>query len=198
MTPASARSGALRYRLRVELRGRWKAWLALAVAIGIAGGVAVAAAAGARRTQSAYPRFLDSVEVEDAIVGANVPEWISDGDNPFQREIERLPQVERSGRSPQLVTIVADTAEEAVKDQNSIGSLALLDGFGYAFGRPRLLAGRMPNRHRADEVLVNRPLRTRTTSRSGVGSGSGCSTRTRSTPRWPLDCRIRVRSTIPR
>jgi len=37
-------------RLRSELRIRWRAWLGLAVLIGLAGSAAAAAAAGARRT----------------------------------------------------------------------------------------------------------------------------------------------------
>ena len=41
-----------------ELRGRWLSWAALVLLVGLAGGVVLTAAAGARRTDSAYPRFL--------------------------------------------------------------------------------------------------------------------------------------------
>jgi hypothetical protein len=40
---------------RAELRRRWRAWLALALIVGAFAGVVEAAAAGARRTDSAYP-----------------------------------------------------------------------------------------------------------------------------------------------
>ena len=50
--------GAVWLRLRAELRQRWRGWLALAVLLGLIGGVAVTAEAGARRTDTAYSRFL--------------------------------------------------------------------------------------------------------------------------------------------
>jgi hypothetical protein len=45
---------------RAELRRRWRAWLALAliVIVGAFAGVVEAAAAGARRTDAAYPSLL--------------------------------------------------------------------------------------------------------------------------------------------
>jgi putative ABC transport system permease protein len=51
-------------RLRTELRSRWRAWFGLALIMGAFGGAIVAAAAGARRTDSVYPRFL---KAENAI-----------------------------------------------------------------------------------------------------------------------------------
>src|SRR5215471_17582497 len=53
-----AAMGAVWLRLRAELRRQWRAWLALAVLLGVIGGIALTAAAGARRTDTAYPRFL--------------------------------------------------------------------------------------------------------------------------------------------
>src|SRR5205085_10712734 len=44
---------AIWIRAMNELRARWRAWLAIALMLGIAGGVVMAAAAGARRTDSA-------------------------------------------------------------------------------------------------------------------------------------------------
>jgi hypothetical protein len=41
-----------------ELRAGWRTTFGLALLVGVVGGASVAAAAGARRTQSAYPRFL--------------------------------------------------------------------------------------------------------------------------------------------
>jgi len=42
------------YRLRIELRARWRAWAALALIVGLTGGAVLALAAGARRTDSSY------------------------------------------------------------------------------------------------------------------------------------------------
>ena len=144
------------YRLLVEARVRWKAWVGLALAIGLGSGIALAAAAGARRTESAYPRFLDSVEVEDAIVGVNPPGGSASEANRIQTEIEQLPQVERAGRMPQLMTAVAASAKDAPAEAaQNIGSLGLVGGVGYEFGRPKVVAGRMPLRDRTGEVLIN-------------------------------------------
>ena len=41
-----------------ELRARWRGWAVLVLLVGVAGGAVLTAAAGARRTDSAYPRFL--------------------------------------------------------------------------------------------------------------------------------------------
>jgi hypothetical protein len=44
--------------LRAGFRSGWRGWLALALLLGVISGVVLAAAAGARRTDSAYPRLL--------------------------------------------------------------------------------------------------------------------------------------------
>ncbi len=41
----------------VEVRGRWRALASLALLLGLVGGVVLGAAAGARRTDTAYPRL---------------------------------------------------------------------------------------------------------------------------------------------
>ena len=45
-------------RLRVELRARWRAWGVIAMLIGVAGAAVLTTAAGARRTDTAYGRYL--------------------------------------------------------------------------------------------------------------------------------------------
>src|SRR5215469_18713915 len=44
--------------LRADIRRRWPALLGLALLLGLIGGVVLTAAAGARRTDTAYPRLL--------------------------------------------------------------------------------------------------------------------------------------------
>ncbi len=46
------------YRLRRSFRRRSVGYLSVVLVIGLVGGVAMASMAGARRTQSSYPRFL--------------------------------------------------------------------------------------------------------------------------------------------
>src|SRR5207244_9281145 len=59
---------AVATRVRADLRTRWFSWLALALLAGAFGGAVTAAAAGARRTDSAYPRFLEAEKAPDVLV----------------------------------------------------------------------------------------------------------------------------------
>jgi hypothetical protein len=45
-----------------EFHARWKGWAVLVLLAGLAGGAVLTAAAGARRTDTAYPRFLEAYE----------------------------------------------------------------------------------------------------------------------------------------
>ncbi len=84
--------GAVWMRLRAELRAHWRAWVALALALGIAGGLATAAAAGARRTETAYPRFLEEHRSFHAVTGGlNLDE---DQLASTRHALATLPQVE--------------------------------------------------------------------------------------------------------
>ena len=56
---------------RSALRGSWRQAVALALLAGLLGGVALGAVAGARRTASAYGRYLTSINASDVFV--NVP-----------------------------------------------------------------------------------------------------------------------------
>ena len=53
---------------RAELRRRWRAWLALALIVGAFAGVVEAAAAGARRTDAAYPGLLAWSDAPDVLL----------------------------------------------------------------------------------------------------------------------------------
>jgi hypothetical protein len=44
--------------VRAGLRARWRSWLALALVAGVVGGLVTAVAAGARRTDAAYPSLI--------------------------------------------------------------------------------------------------------------------------------------------
>ncbi len=70
------------FRLRAVGRQRWRAWLALALLVGLGGGIVLGALAGARRTDSAYGRFLKEVNAFDvALAGEDL------------EAVRRLPQV---------------------------------------------------------------------------------------------------------
>ena len=51
-----------------KLRVGWRGWTGLAVIVALAGGAVLTAAAGASRTDSAYPRFLAQSNASDVLV----------------------------------------------------------------------------------------------------------------------------------
>src|SRR5215475_3642350 len=67
--PEAGGVSAVWMRLRSEIRTRWRSWLGLALLIGLVGAAAVAAAAGARRTETAYPRFVQAQHGYDLMTG---------------------------------------------------------------------------------------------------------------------------------
>ena len=54
--------------LRASLRRRWRAWLSLALLVGLFAGAVTAAAAGARRTDAAYPELLRYSKAPDVLL----------------------------------------------------------------------------------------------------------------------------------
>ncbi len=83
---------------RAELRRRWRAWLALALIVGAFAGVVEAAAAGARRTDAAYPSLLAWSDAPDVLMFS-----FPDASRTFAqfspREAAAIPQA-RQARDP--------------------------------------------------------------------------------------------------
>ncbi len=71
----------------VEVRARWRALASLALLLGLVGGVVLGAAAGARRTDTAYPRLRAWANASQLSV---VPEGT--GLNGYYAALARLPQ----------------------------------------------------------------------------------------------------------
>src|SRR5947208_7791825 len=79
---------AVLMRMHWELRSRFAGLLVLGLIVGVIGGVVIAAAAGARRTDTAYARFLQTTRAVDIIVTPNRPAAVA-----RRHEIGRLPDV---------------------------------------------------------------------------------------------------------
>src|SRR5215208_4323017 len=137
-------------RLRTELRNKWKGWFAVAMAAGLGCGVIVAAAAGARRTDSALARHLAAYRFPDVI--------ITEGDEGVRGEIARLPPVETSAYLANLAYVARDANNRPLRP---VGPRALklemsAEGRdGVTLRRWKLLAGRAPNPRRMFEALVD-------------------------------------------
>src|ERR1700683_4346345 len=80
--------GAVWLSLRAELRLRWRALAGLALLLGLIGGVVLTAAAGARRTDTAYPRLLSWANAAQVDI---LPEGT--GLTGYYAALARLPQI---------------------------------------------------------------------------------------------------------
>jgi len=143
--------------LRVQ-RAALRSWLSLALLLAIIGGAVLAAGAGARRTDTAYPRFLAASNNADAIVtGAGTGADFTDQIRLMQG-IEKLPQIAESGLGYWALVAVWLSSGVPV-DSSQVSTIILPDQrFGRSIGRFKLLEGRLADPSRPDEVTVGFPF----------------------------------------
>jgi hypothetical protein len=143
---------AVRFLAIAELRRSWRAIVALALLVALLGGVVLAFAAGARRTASAYPRLRERTVAADLLIG---PGGTATGTNGFYDAIAALPGVRAVAPLIGLpLAPQAGTPYEHIEGGIAIGAW---DDTGFrTVGRPKLLAGRMPDPQRGDEALASR------------------------------------------
>ncbi|HZA74810.1 MAG TPA: ABC transporter permease [Acidimicrobiales bacterium] len=136
---------AVWYRFRVELRSRWRTWLGLGLLVGLAAGAVMALAAGARRTDSAYARFLEAHDAFDVMV-IDYEERGFPGVGGFD-EIAALPLVEDSAEGDlDLIPL----------GSSSVPGIAGGDGrIGSEINRFKILEGRRADPDRPEEVVVS-------------------------------------------
>src|SRR3989440_7924351 len=81
--------------LRADRRQRWRPMLAMMLLIGLVGGVVLAAAAGAERTGTAYPRMLRWAKASQVFIvpGEQGLATGGSGRTGFYAAVRRLPQV---------------------------------------------------------------------------------------------------------
>ncbi|MEY2478608.1 MAG: putative transport system permease protein [Actinomycetota bacterium] len=141
--------GAVGVRLRSELRGSWRSWLALALLIGLFNGVVLGVAAGARRTATAFPRFVSESQSSDVLLAA-----FNTGLDGYYEQLARRPDVEQFALVAGMPIFPASPDGEPVFINGNV--VAPINGlFGYTVSRPQILQGRLPSSNRADEVFVN-------------------------------------------
>jgi ABC-type lipoprotein release transport system permease subunit len=100
--------GLFRIIARKELRSHWRGWLALVLLVGIGGGVVLAALAGARRTESAFPRLVEASTASDVVVVGDSGAFGFIG-NVDLDEVARLPEVEATAETAVSVVFTGST-----------------------------------------------------------------------------------------
>jgi FtsX-like permease family protein len=128
--------------LRLDMRRRWRSLTVLALLVALATATVLAATAGARRGQTAFDRLWARTSPATATVLANQPgfDWA---------KIRALPEVAALTEFPVVFGFTMPCCPGA-----STGFPPVDDQFTTTLERPVLLAGRLYNPHRADEVLA--------------------------------------------
>ena len=142
---------AARYYWRAtRLRSRRRV-VVVALICGLLGTVALGALAGARRTDSAYGRYLASINASDVFVNIPGPALAS------VRQLERLPGVRSAGAWLGLAgnPVVHGRADDSFLTDALLGSL---DGEYFRQDRMTVLAGRLPRLDATGEIALTPQL----------------------------------------
>jgi hypothetical protein len=156
-----ATMGMVWLRWRAELRAQWRTVVVLALLVGMGGGVALTAFAGARRTDTAVPRFVHYSLPDDGgfLYGNVFSPPVAEGAagyslalGPVEQRVVDLPQVAAYFRAPYLF-LATDPAGNETGGLNPIGPA---DAALYRkVDRPFVVAGRLPDPTRPFDATVN-------------------------------------------
>jgi ABC-type lipoprotein release transport system permease subunit len=129
--------------IRAGLRARWRSWLALALVAGVMGGLVSAVAAGARRTDAAYPALVAWSQPPDDLVALNFgPDFAA----VPAATAARLPQVTGAG------SLTSYTALEPASVTVYAPADSVLPG---TLWHRKLLAGQLPDPAAADQADIS-------------------------------------------
>ena len=130
---------------RAELRRRWRAWLAVALIVGAFVGVVEAAAAGARRTDAAYPSLLAWSDAPDVLL-FSFPGTSGTFAQFSPREAAAIPQARQAAILAGYPVASPAAAQVIAPESTLVPS---------RFWRRRILSGRLPDPARPDEVDIS-------------------------------------------
>jgi len=122
--------------LRADLRVRWRATAGLALLLGLIGGVVLTAAAGARRTDTAYPRLLQWARAAQVVVvptGNGLP-------SAYFSALRRLPQVAAMSTTGLYQTVLPTRRGQQPVPVDAMSSPDR--AMGISADRVKILAGR--------------------------------------------------------
>jgi FtsX-like permease family/MacB-like periplasmic core domain len=140
---------------RADLRSRWRGWLSVTLLLAVAGGVVLATLGAARRTDTAYARYLQATRGADVEVAVSGPggQQNAGGVSSFYAALARAPQV----------AVVAPTIGISAVVPSHGNAPVLLDAgtdtrFRNAVEDPKITAGRKADPAQAGEVMADRAV----------------------------------------
>jgi ABC-type antimicrobial peptide transport system permease subunit len=138
--------------LRADLRQRWRALLSLALLLGLIGGVVLTAAAGAKRTDTAYPRLLrwaNATQVEFIPAANGYPA-------DYYAALAKLPQVAQLSTEV-LYQVTLPTARHAYTNQ--VYAISSPDhAMGVSADKVKILAGQLFDPQQAGQAMIDPQL----------------------------------------
>ena len=138
---------------RHELRRRAGGYLAIVLVVALSGAVAMTALAGARRTASAFERYLEASDA--SALSINIARY----DEANQAALEGLPGVEQARTYASVLAGPVDPESGELRFSASRSeTLVSVDGRFFDQDRPQMDSGRLPDPTRADEIFINRTL----------------------------------------
>jgi hypothetical protein len=139
------------YAWRANWRRSWRTVLIVALIGGLLGAVALAALAAARRTDSAYGRYLHAVKASDVMV--DIP-------GPLIGLVHQVEQMPAAASSAAWLGLNADPVIHGkVHDNFQTSGIAVsLDGEYFRQDKLTVLAGTLPNIHSADQIAISPPM----------------------------------------
>lgn len=138
----------VRLRVRSDLRQKWRAWLVLVLMLGLIGGAVLTAAAGARRTDTAYARFLQADNSADLLVSTQ-----GDGFGGYYDAVARLPRVAATATAQAFnmaIPVEGGTPDYAINAWASPHNQ-----LNVTVSRAKVLEGRMPDPTDPRAVVVD-------------------------------------------
>ncbi len=149
------------YRFRATFRRRWAGYLTLVVLIGLVGGVAMAAAAGARRTQSSFPTYLASTDPSDLQMFTEFYPITHTGYS--QKVADAVARVPHVGQAVDVIGF-AGTTQALGHGRSAVpgeappgleGSTSTDGGEYFTTDRVSVVHGRMADPNRPDEIVMS-------------------------------------------
>jgi hypothetical protein len=131
-----------------KLRAGWRGWAALVLLTALAGGAVLTAAAGAIRTDTAYPRFLAASRAADLLVSP-----ANSGMTAYNLALGALPGVAADAAVAGLNMAVIQP--DGSLDNALTTITPLNDAMGRTVEIPKMLAGRLPAADAPGEIAVD-------------------------------------------
>jgi len=146
------------YRFRATWHTRWGSYASVVLLVALVGGISMAALAGARRTQSAFPAYLAATNASDLQLQA---EELRSATSDLASQLAHLPQVTHVGEAPSLFVVPLGPNGRPVQaavtgalssEMDAVGSLG-----GQYFTQDRLVVvkGRLANPTSASQMVAS-------------------------------------------